>query len=139
MNDLTWGKRFETGIDRIDFQHQTLFTMIQSLKNVLKVEASIRNEVFKMNLDQLVDYTQFHFKTEEELMKRAKFPDFDVHIKLHHSLKNEVMNFYNRFNKGDSIESEVIIFLEKWLLNHIGHSDMEYVSYVKKMLAEKAS
>lgn len=34
-------------------------------------------------IDELVDYTVSHFRTEEEMMKRTGYPDLENHKQIH--------------------------------------------------------
>ena len=58
---------FKTGIDFIDEQHSRLFEIADEAYNLLKNDFTIDkfDKVIDL-IDELKDYTVFHFKSEEE-------------------------------------------------------------------------
>ncbi len=134
MDKIQWTKDYETGIDRIDFQHRSLVNILNDLISVPNLEASQRHLVLDVTMDALLKYTVYHFESEEKFMKDANYPKIVEHIKEHEALKKTAIEFVSRFQKGErDIEKQIIQFLRNWLLNHIGKSDMDYVPYVMKI------
>jgi hemerythrin-like metal-binding protein len=134
VTKIQWKKDYETGIDRIDFQHQSLVNILNDIISIPNLEDSLRNRVLELNLEELLKYTVYHFEIEEQVMKESNFPNFDEHKKEHEALKLKATNFVDRFNNGErELENPIFEFLKTWLINHIGKSDMDYVPYVLKM------
>jgi len=62
-----WSESKSVGIDEIDDQHQKLCMTIQKLEDSIRKGQSHNDlkEVF----EQLADYIDFHFKSEERILK----------------------------------------------------------------------
>ena len=131
MSIVTWSKDYEVKIDEIDQQHRKLFSMINELFASMKegrTEASIVETV-----NGMLDYTQYHFKTEEDYMIKFKYPGYKRHKKEHDKFVNEVLEFYNKLQKGEQgVTLEVLVFLKDWIINHINGIDRKYVGLFKE-------
>jgi hemerythrin-like metal-binding protein len=134
MTKIEWNVAYDTGIDRIDFQHQNLLGMLNATIVASESDPSFRAEAVRLCLDQVVNYTGYHFETEEGLMEKAGYPDIENHKKEHIALKLRVEKYVAVVEKGDISQiGEILEFLRNWLINHIGESDHTYIPYVLKL------
>lgn len=70
-----------------------------------------------------------HFSVEESLFRIFDYPDAASHQKHHMQLREEVLNIYNKFNEGGSIDLELMRFLRHWLKNHIMGDDKKFTPF----------
>ena len=69
-----WKEEYKVGIDKIDEQHRQLFDKIEQLLEIAKSGDKRSNQQKCMEIiDFLVDYTVFHFNTEEALQRERKY------------------------------------------------------------------
>jgi methyl-accepting chemotaxis protein/hemerythrin len=133
MSVIIWTERFKTGISIIDSQHRILVGMINQVHEAsLEKDPAHKNLVLKIDLQHLIEYTIYHFETEEKLLKEINFPGLAAHHEEHEKLKKEVMDFVDQFNRGEEIIESLLKFLKYWLQFHILKTDMEFVAEVKK-------
>ena len=125
-----WSSRFETGIDLIDAQHQSLFEAINKLADSFRAGNS-KSQV-KASLDFLVDYTMEHFQSEERFMRDMNYPRLAEHMGQHAQLMEQVRDLQMDLMDGKPVIMEVTIFLAEWLKAHIHDSDMAYVYFMKE-------
>jgi hemerythrin len=126
---MKWRPDFELGIPEIDQQHKKIIELINTLN-----DAFIRDETKgKLGgiLDEMSDYASYHFKTEEKLFKSRNFPFAKEHIAQHEHFTKKVQDYKTKFAAGHSVTFQVLIFLRRWLTDHILDSDREYVDLVK--------
>ncbi|NYC28187.1 hemerythrin-like metal-binding protein [Clostridium saccharobutylicum] len=65
---------FKTGIDFIDAQHKKLFDIADDAYNLLKNEFTIdKYDKVVQLINELKEYTAFHFKCEEEYMESINY------------------------------------------------------------------
>ena len=117
---------FKTGIDFIDEQHARLFEIANEAYNLLKNDFTIDKYDKVINLvDELRDYTVFHFNAEEEYMD-------SINYKRRFTQKIEHDAFIKKINEVDykTIDSdpdkyilELLELLNQWLTGHILHND----------------
>ncbi|MBU0721618.1 bacteriohemerythrin [bacterium] len=120
-----WNENFETKIDEIDFQHKQLVNILNRLAAHLANLASISalNEIF----DELADYADYHFKTEEKIWAKYFKNDawYASHEKTHDTFIQEVLEL--KKNKDalpfDDVIHDIVTFLSKWLAYHILDTD----------------
>ena len=90
-------------------------------------------------LNQCIDYTNSHFKTEELLLKIMDY-DISDHSKSHIDLINSLnlkKAIIEEININDARQTSQYIrefssFLKEWFLNHIAIEDRQYSIYLHK-------
>ena len=127
---IKWTDSLSVGIDTIDEEHKKLLSMINQLQTAAHYKTD--ESLVESTLNDLIDYTKYHFSREEELMKRNNYPDYDAHKKMHEEMVKQVSQFIDeyRVDKTRTIEN-VILYLKTWLINHIKGSDQNYAPYIK--------
>ncbi len=127
---MEWSPRLETGIKTIDDQHKKLVAMVNDLYGAISSGGG-KDRLGRL-LDELIDYTVYHFGTEEELFKKHEYPDGPAHKRIHEDLAGKVVQFRDRFQKGEEMISyDLMNFLKNWLVNHIGVTDKKYAPFLK--------
>jgi hemerythrin-like metal-binding protein len=127
---VPWNESYAFAIDEIDEQHKRLVDLINRLHSAMRNRSS--QTVLASILDELIQYTEYHFQNEEEIMASAEYADLDAHKEVHRKLVGEVLAFKNRFTAGEAtVSMEMMRFLKDWLLNHIHKVDRKYVPVVK--------
>ncbi len=132
---IYWTKDLQTGIERVDEQHKKLVDLINEL---FEANRNKDRSLVAHVLDELVDYTVFHFKDEEEMMAEAGYRFLEEHAKVHQRFVDKVAGFQSRFKKGEDIADELLAILEDWLIRHIKLNDRGYVNTVKAHQEETA-
>lgn len=116
------------GVQIIDEQHQTLVNMLNSINLALSEVQPL--ETIDHLFDELISFTAFHFKTEEQLMDEYGYPDLSAHKKVHLRLLDEVTQL-----KGGFVEGRELIILQTlkdWLLLHISGFDHSLADHLIK-------
>jgi hemerythrin len=121
---ITWGPKLMLGIQQIDEQHKKLVQLVNKLNDAMV--AGHGRDAIGPTLTELVKYTQYHFATEERLMKLHGYEHSAEHKAEHAKLLRDVGDFKVRFDAGNSMLSiELLRFLRDWLFGHIAGSDMK--------------
>jgi len=126
---LNWNQGYSVNISQIDSQHKKLVDIINDLHDSMKAGKS--KEILGKILDELINYTANHFKTEEELFDRYGYPDKNTHKRQHSDLVDQVLKFKSNYESGKSVLSiDLMNFLKDWLVQHMTGSDKKYSSYL---------
>jgi len=117
-----WKEEYKVGIDKIDEQHRQLFDKIEQLLEIAKSGDKRSNQQKCMEIiDFLVDYTVFHFNTEEALQRERKYVSYAQHVKIHTEFKNTVQAYKELLGKDFTAKTlkSFIVTMLAWLVNHV--------------------
>ncbi len=117
-----WKEEYKVGIDKIDEQHRQLFDKIEQLLEIAKSGDKRSNQKKCMEIiDFLVDYTVFHFNTEEALQRERKYVSYAQHVKIHTEFKNTVQAYKELLGKDFTAKTlkSFIGTMLAWLVNHV--------------------
>ncbi len=116
------------GIDR---QHQFLVENLNML--YIHAVAGAAREVLDKVLGNLVDYTRFHFRSEEVLMEKYRYPGLQLHRREHRAFTDRVTRFYAMWKSGEtSLTLEVLRFLATWVAGHIAGTDHLFGEWLRR-------
>lgn len=127
---IEWNDSLSVEIDSIDDQHKKLLEILNALHdpNLL----SQGPEKVQAILNELVEYTVYHFNHEEELMRRHQYPDIENHLAAHRTLVEQVGKFQADFQAGKAkLSGELFKFLRSWLNGHIRGTDKLYSPHLR--------
>jgi len=131
MQHIKWEDRFSVGIREFDLHHRTMVDMVNDVININA--GSDDPNALPAVVNNLVQYTLFHFTAEEALLVEFKFPELEAHKAEHQELMDQVQLYHDRIKTGESLDaSELLEFLSHWLLDHILGMDMEYGPYLNR-------
>ena len=126
-----WNPSLATGILEIDQQHQRLVSLVNRLYQ--SVERGGAYEELKAILNELIEYTNYHFKTEEYYFDKYGYPEGEIHKEIHRKLTEKVLDFKRKFeNREATVSYDLLDFLKDWLVNHIGKTDKKYAPFLKE-------
>lgn len=73
-------------------------------------------------IDQMVEYTEYHFTTEERLMAIHAYPNTEAHLEQHRQFKERSLQLRQQYASGQrAISIHTLTFLCEWLLYHHYH------------------
>ncbi|RMF56980.1 MAG: hemerythrin [Calditrichaeota bacterium] len=126
-----WSDTFSVGISSIDRQHQKLISLVNELHEAMKNGKS--KEVLGYIIEELINYTKYHFQTEEELFHKYQYPQEAAHKAAHDSFVEKVLQFQEGFESGKVLLSmEILQFLKQWVSDHIQKVDKQYSFFLKE-------
>jgi len=117
LNSFEWSDQYSTGIHAIDTDHKAL--MVLAHRSLNAINSSEQKKEIRLILNELLDYTKFHFQREECIMKVCGFPDLTKHQQLHQILINEVKEKVKEFGLGNLTAKSLLEFLINWLTGHV--------------------
>jgi hemerythrin len=133
-NFVEWSDELSVGIQEIDEQHKVLIALINRLFDETVVhqtgsDSSVIDEI----LHELIEYTVIHFAVEESLFRIFDYPQTEAHTKHHNELKAQVVDIQKKVQRRETVvNTELLMFLKKWLSNHIQQEDKQYAPYLIK-------
>lgn len=129
---LEWKDNYNLGIEEIDNQHRHLFKIADKVSELTK---DIREGIdcyddFMEILNELVDYTIYHFDYEEIYMQNNGYDkdDFLVHQVEHKMFVKKLEKFKETDFDENQYEyiNNMLTFLVDWIVHHIIDVDSKY-------------
>jgi hemerythrin len=131
MELISWKESLNVGIKDIDEQHKKLVGLINKLFDAMSHGKS--NEIMNAVFSDLSKYVTNHFATEEKLMRKYGYDDYDYHKQEHKFFIDKLNELKEKFSNGNvAISLEVLNFLKDWLLKHIIGTDRKYIPLFKE-------
>lgn len=119
-------EEYYTGIKDIDEQHAKLFDIVNKTYDLLldKFKIDKYDEIAAL-LEELRDYTKYHFNFEEEYMKSINYPKRFSQLHQHTQFVNKLESYDLKDIDDAQHDSilEILDFLANWLLVHIKGMD----------------
>lgn len=134
MAFIDWSDALSVGFGEVDQDHKKLVEIVNSLDEAVSGESN--PELVGQVFDELLSYTQWHFRHEERMMQTYAYPDMFNHKAEHQELLNQAVDLKQKYENGDpSVPQALLPFLKDWLTTHIMETDKK----LGKHLAQKAS
>lgn len=125
-----WNNKYSVNNVIINDQHNRLLHILYRKERLVKKSSTAEDMVELLN--EMADYGQEYFKSEERYMQRIGYPKLDSHKELHSNYSLEVLKFtVNQLDDEPDNPSEVLNFLTHWWTNHILKVDMDYSRFIE--------
>ncbi len=130
--------KFMTGVPLIDNEHRRLFEIIKATNDLIHEQLLYDkyDEIMRL-LSDLRDYTEFHFKDEEQLMTRINYPGLDAQKRAHTSFVERLVEIdLSELDDMDDNQQEYLLdlvdYLLSWLQNHIIGTDKKVGEFMRE-------
>ncbi len=138
MAVIEWdSNKFSVNVKLFDSHHLKLVEIINKLHDANSFNYT--QEIIFEIIDELIDYTVFHFSTEEKALEKHGYSDITNHKKFHRGFVEIIGKFKQKIEKGDAVlwtSIEMISYLRDWLLTHILVEDKKYSNLLKDKVVE---
>ena len=126
---FTWREGFSIQVAQMDSHHKRLIEIANSVAEHLQGEDD--RESLATALDSLVEYTRYHFATEEKLMTLYDYPGAGSHCREHRDLMHQVAEYRERVLQGGVPDKAGFLhFFENWMVRHILNEDRKYGAFL---------
>jgi hemerythrin-like metal-binding protein len=122
---MSWKPEYSVNNAELDNHHIKLFdilnTVYENIMNSLEVDSILPI------IEELSQYTKYHFSIEEQNMREKEFHEIDGHIAKHLEFSYNIEMLKTHYH-GNNLEvaRELIIILGDWLLRHVLTEDREH-------------
>ncbi|MBF0319180.1 MAG: hemerythrin family protein [Nitrospirae bacterium] len=131
MSLITWNAGLSVNIGEFDMHHKKIVGLLNGLFESLSTKKG--SSSIGPILDELIDYTKYHFAAEEKLLKRYSFPWALGHKQEHDELTKKVIDFQRQFKDGKAmVDLALLNFLKEWLTKHIMGTDKKYSAFLNE-------
>jgi hemerythrin len=130
-HEIVWKPDYSIGVKEIDEQHQKLLVIANKFLKA-HTEGSAP-AVLNETLSELINYTKYHFETEEKHMEDSGYPSTLIHRNLHKDLVNQVVKILSELKAGKAYAlNELALLIREWLINHMIKEDKKFGEFILK-------
>ena len=113
----------------IDDDHRRLFGLVNQLNEAI-VKGRNRRAIAAI-LDELVEYTAWHFRHEDRLMHTNNYPNQLQHKESHDYLVGQVLTIQKNVKENDvDVSTDLLLLLLDWLNVHIHNEDKKLADFL---------
>jgi diguanylate cyclase (GGDEF)-like protein/hemerythrin-like metal-binding protein/PAS domain S-box-containing protein len=131
VGELVLDETLLVGVQVIDDQHRRMTEMVNRLNMLMRGDAP-DDEVGPV-LDELLEYTTYHFSTERQLMEHYAYPDLVAHLASHEYLLIELADFNDKIAQTGKLFR--LKLTRDWLLQHIIKEDLPLGDFLQEKMA----
>lgn len=122
---LTWSHECIVGVQAMDDQHGILMDTLNELRLMLLRGAAHRD--ICLQLERLIEFTQMHFHSEEQLLLQEGFPAASEHRTAHQHLLSRLYRALDQANREEVASLNTLLeFLPSWYTEHVERLDQPY-------------
>ena len=123
---IIWTDNLRVGVDPIDKDHQVVISLLNKMTH-----RSINDADLDKVIEEMIEYTRYHFRREETIMRVTGYPDFAPHVRRHRKLIKQVTDLDDAWRKDrdPKILQELLQFLRSWWIGHILEVDTGIAQY----------
>jgi len=119
---IEWREEYSTGISGVDFEHQELVALINSVYEMLG-DSSDKTNIINC-LGDIYGSISSHFALEERWMEQNNYDDYKAHREDHERLLDDIGDISDDVETSDELNIEQLRErLSNWFLNHFKTHD----------------
>ena len=133
---ITWNEEYSVGYNEIDTQHKKLIDIINVMFSAFS--SGKARELVPDVINKLIEYTKYHFETEEKYFYKYQYPKTEEHIEKHKEFIQMIQDFEIKFKTKDkNLHYDILYYLKNWLTDHILGDDKTYANFFTDNKIEK--
>ena len=136
MSLFAWDPSFSIDHAEIDTQHQGLFKVADNLHSAMLCGDG--KTAIGVTFAALINYSKYHFASEEALMRSVHYPAYESHRAEHQAFIQRVYKFSHELQKGNKLTIDTLMFLRDWLKDHIAGRDTLIAKYIAEYIPAKS-
>ena len=93
---IVWRSQMSVGNSIIDDQHRYLICLMNTIEMALRDNKN--KDILKTAIDQLFEYTEYHFDQEERIQQRMKYPKAMEHKQEHQRILEDLKSIKHQID-----------------------------------------
>ncbi len=127
---LEWKSDWNSGSGQIDGEHREMLELGNKLINMSL--AGMEYDKISEQLKLLLNHILFHFDSEEKLLSRLSYPDYEKHCGLHKDLVSKALGLKEAYTKRILKQSAFFSFIfDEVIVGHLELEDTKFFSHIR--------
>jgi hemerythrin-like metal-binding protein len=119
--------RCRLNIPEMDTQHDYLYSLFD------KIDSANTPDEMAALLQEIEGYLDFHFTSEEHLIRHYKVPGVAAHQADHHQAAEAFFKHVSAFEHGNLNPARMRNAMTGWLNEHSESTDMQYATFLQNI------
>ncbi len=130
IEKIEWSSKYSVDIEEVDAYQKKMFELFNELIELK--EGQLDPKECANKISEINDFAKLYFSTEERVLRKKGYPDFQIHAKAHRQfIKSSISLRREIADDIGNLTYEVIGELRNWLLNHMLTLDQLFVPYIR--------
>jgi len=126
---IEWTPAISVGNQTIDDEHRKLIAVINAL--YLAVKKGEEFAAIETAYGEMMEYTDYHFAHEQELMISSEYPDYEQHKRQHEAFVERLGKLFDEYRSGGQQTGiDLMSLLGSWWTSHINTSDKKLGAFL---------
>ena len=123
---FNWNDEFSVNVLAMDNHHKKLFDIMNQMHDSMKAGSS--EGVLGGLINELIDYTVYHFGEEEKMLEQVNYSALDSQKRSHKAFVDKMLEYKKEVDEGMAIFAvpKVSRLGVDWLKDHILVMDNKY-------------
>lgn len=126
---VQWKPELELGNSLIDTQHRMLMLLCRKLDIAIKTNQS--EQTIQRVMLELKKFTEFHFISEQNLMREIGYPDVVAHTQIHTTLLIDLQVELSRVRHRAEFPEDLLYIVYNWFNNHVVNEDLKIAEFFR--------
>lgn len=128
--EIAWSDSLSVGVAEMDEEHRRFISRVNELNKAI-IQCEAKATVERM-MDLMLMEAAHHFRHEEKLLARWKFPDTEAHTAKHAALTAQFERVMKEFAQSDISFVWALkgLHLKQLLVEHLLKEDMKYRDFL---------
>lgn len=120
----------DIGIKDVDDEHRLQYQLLDALEEALRTREVAKA---KSLAQQLFDFSEAHFGSEQVLMRFYSYPGYQSHEREHGELLRELQGMLAQVELGDPVSlADTPAQLRQWLTVHVQTADRAFGTFAQR-------
>ena len=139
MAQIRWDDSFSVNQPEIDEQHRKWIDIYNMMDRAMfEPSLSRQTEVIAQALEMVLDFTNSHFRFEEEFMRRVGYPDIVPHVRMHKDFDSMIYRYYRDISMGEPLlNTRLLKIIREWLFEHALVEDRKFCQFAQQQMPKK--
>ena len=132
MAIMIWSSKYSVGVDDLDRDHLVLISLLNHMDEAKRFQTD--ETIIGQIMGTFVKSLFAHFRREERLLEKFRYPELSGHRKMHRSLERQLKHFLAKHERGldPAVSEEFTNLLCLWLDDHLLKADMGYKGFLEQ-------
>lgn len=127
---IEWNDSYSVGDKKLDEQHKRWIKFYNQLDEAIREKSPQEFQKAKEEiLKEMIEYVDYHFKYEEEVMRNLHYAEVNKHWRIHKNFRDKIYRLYRDHLDGELVlNREMMDMMKEWIVDHILKEDRKIVA-----------